>query len=192
MLTDLLSVVMSGGVTGLLGIVAQRAFDWMGEREKRRTLEARQAHEVAMVKANAEVMAQEWAAREKMAITEAAGRQAVAEQEAFAASYRLEPERYADGKAPKGLIGSLGWLLMVLTDFARGIVRPGLTVYLCIITTLIYFQAADMIDEYGLRLGVAAANDLIRRIIETILYLTTTCVLWWFGTRNAGKPPAMR
>ena len=26
-------------------------------------------------------------------------------------------------------------------------------------------------------------------IVGTILYLTTTCVLWWFGTRNKQEQP---
>lgn len=190
LITGGIAAVASGGITGLLGIGLQRAFDWLARREDRKAQESRQAHEVNMLRANAEVQAQEWAARTRMAETEAAGRQAVAEQEAFAASFRLEPERYAEGGRPKGWIGAAGWLLMVLIDFIRGFVRPGLTVYLCAITTLIYFEARDILDRYGMVIPADMAFDLVKQIILTILYLTTTCVLWWFGTRNPSRPPA--
>jgi uncharacterized membrane protein len=189
LITGGIAAVASGGITGLLGIGLQRAFDWLGERERAKREAQAQAHEVAMLRANSEVAAQEWAARTRMAETEAAGRQAVAEQEAFSASFRLEPVRYAEGRRPSGVIGALGWLLMVLIDFIRGIVRPGLTVYLCAITTLIYFEARDLLDRYGMVIPADMAFDLVKQIILTILYLTTTCILWWFGTRNPAKAP---
>jgi uncharacterized membrane protein len=190
LITGGIAAVASGGITGLLGIGLQRAFDWLGERERAKREKQQQEHQVNMLRANAEVQAQEWAARTRMAETEAAGRQAVAEQEAFAASFRLEPERYAVGARPKGWIGAAGWFLMVLIDFIRGFVRPGLTVYLCAITTLIYFEAKALLERYGMVIPADMAFDLVKQIILTILYLTTTCILWWFGTRNPAKPPS--
>jgi uncharacterized membrane protein len=190
LITGGLTAIASGGITGLLGIGIQRIFDWLGEREKRETLRIKMQHDLDMVKANAEVMMQEGAQRAKVAQIEGETRQEVAASEAFSASFQTEPKRYAEGPRPKGGWGAAGWFLMVLIDFIRGIVRPGLTVYLCAITTMIYREAADLIDRYGMTMPVDDAVKLVTQIIMTILYLTTTCVLWWFGTRNQDKAPA--
>lgn len=188
LITGSIASILSGGVTGLLGIVIQRFFDWKAEQAKLETLKAKQAHEVAMVKANADLMAQEWAARTKVAEVEAEGRRDVADAQAFAESFKLEPKKYSTDDNPGGAIGRTGWFMLVLVDFVRGIVRPGLTIYLCAISTLMYYDVSHMIDEYGLKLGIGAANALISRVVETILYLTTVCLTWWFGVRPNKGP----
>jgi hypothetical protein len=33
--------------------------------------------------------------------------------------------------------------------------------------------------------------QLHQQIVFTLLYLFTTCVLWWFGTRNKQKQPQL-
>jgi len=75
----------------------------------------------------------------------------------------------------------------VIIDFIRGIVRPGLTVYLCALTTMIYVQARELLGKEDMTL--ASAIELEKLIVQTILYLTTTCILWWFGTRNSAPQP---
>jgi hypothetical protein len=106
----------------------------------------------------------------------------VASQEAFAASFKMDT-RYSEGAAyTKGQ----AWGLVAL-DVVRGLVRPGLTVYLCVLTTMIYLQARELIGKEDLNPDQALALE--GQIVNTILYLTTTCVLWWFGTRNKQKPP---
>ncbi len=47
------------------------------------------------------------------------------------------------------------------------------------------FSTKKRIDS----LSAEQAIQLIQMVVGTILYLTTTCVLWWFGTRNKGAPP---
>jgi hypothetical protein len=76
----------------------------------------------------------------------------------------------------------------VLVDALRGIVRPGLTVYLCAITTLIYSDAQLLLNK-AQGMTATEALDLTKMVVGTVLYLTTTCVLWWFGTRNKQSAP---
>lgn len=179
--------ILSGGATGLFGIIVQR---WADLRNKKLDLQANREkmdHEVRLRQVDAEIMAQEWAARTQMADIEAAGREAVADAQAFASSFN-EPVRYSENVQPsKGQ----GWMLVVL-DFIRGIVRPGLTVYLCAVTTLVYIHARDILASEGIALSSDQAMDLMKLIVGTILYLTTTCVLWWFGTRNKQAPPQIK
>ncbi len=70
-----------------------------------------------------------------------------------------------------------GWA-MSLVDVIRGLVRPALTVGFLALTAAVYFTLGD---------DPVAEIDIAPRVIDTILYLSTTTVLWWFGARQAGK-----
>lgn len=180
----LFSSILAGGATGIFGVVVQRWADFKNKQLDIEINKSKFAHEIEMRRVDAEILAQEWAGRLSVAETEAAGRSDVAESQAFAQSFN-EPAMYsANVKASK----NQGWVLVAL-DFIRGVVRPGLTVYLCILTTLIYMQAYSLI---GGELPPADALPLVKMIVGTVLYLTTTCVLWWFGTRNKGGPPKFK
>ena len=63
------------------------------------------------------------------------------------------------------------WLLAV--DIIRGLVRPVITVGVLILIGVVYFS---------LDFPVTAENLGIK-IVDTLLYVLTTAVLWWFGTR---------
>lgn len=176
--------ILSGGATGIIGVIAQRVADYKNKQLDLQAQKDKQAHEIAMRQADAAILAQEWAARTKVAEVEVAGRSDVADSESFAASFATEPQRYSEGVKPtKGQ----GWVL-VLLDAIRGVVRPALTVYLCVLTTLVYVQAREMV---GNGLTAAEALALVKMVVGTILYLTTTCVLWWFGTRNRQAQPKL-
>lgn len=172
--------ILAGGVTGLLGGVVQKVYEY-----KTRSLEAemqrdREAHEIALRRVDAEIMQQEYAARIRVAETEAAGKEAVADGEAFQASLTSEPVRYSDSSR---LTPAQMWLMVAL-DAIRGIVRPALTLYLCGISTLVYLQARSLIGPGAAALSSEQAVELVRLTVDTLLYLTSTCVLWWFGSRS--------
>ena len=173
------SSVVGGGLTGIVGVVVQR---WADYRNKKLDIEAskdRYAHEINLKRVEGEIMAHEWAARTRIADVETAGRSDVADSQAFAASFN-EPQRYsADVRPNRGQ----SWLLVIL-DFIRGIVRPGLTLYLCVLTTLIYFHIREALK--GDPLDQAQMAELLKLVIGTVLYLCTSCILWWFGVRNRG------
>jgi len=179
----IISSIFSGGLTGLLGVGFQRFFDFLKIKQEIEMKRLDHEHEANMRKIDGELMAQEWAARTQVATIEATAKENVAAEASFAASFNSEPKQYS----ARAKIGPFTGFLLVLLDFLRGIVRPGLTIYLCAITTMIYIEARTIMA------GVAfATTDAMRvhdHIISTILYLTTTCVLWWFGTRNSQKAP---
>jgi hypothetical protein len=183
-----LGSVVSGGVTGILGVVVQRIADFKnkqldlkGKELDIQLAEKNNAHEREMRKIDAEIVAQEHAARTQIALTEATAKTDVAETKAFASSFN-EPIRYSEKVQPNS---GQGWMLVIL-DFIRGTVRPGLTIYLSILTTLVYVKASAQMDR---ALDGIQYFKVLESIIDTIMYLNTTCVLWWFGTRNRGKPP---
>ncbi len=176
----IISSVFAGGATGLLGVIAQRYADYKNRQLDIDAQKARQDHEVDLRVADAKIMAQEWAGRVQVAEAEAAGREAVADAAAFEASYKLEPGQYSAGQK---LTEKQKWVVVIL-DFIRGVIRPGLTIYLCALTTMIY-------NEVSRTVGVLTADQAFEinlLVVKTVLYLFTTTTLWYFGTRNKGNP----
>lgn len=173
--------IFSGGATGLLGVILQRVADYKNKQLDMQLEAQRFAHELEKRRVDAEIMKQEWAGRLQVAQAEAAGAEAVADANAFAASFKLEPPQYASGK----LTPNQTWLMVIL-DFIRGSIRPALTIYLCLLTTYVWYQVRTILGTTSLDIQGAVA--VWNMVVGNILYLTTTCVLWWFGTRNKGQP----
>lgn len=187
--------ILSGGATGLLGMTLQRTFDglfgWLKAKQEIQLAQVKSAHELAMKDKDAAIMREEWAGRTKVAATEAAGAEAVSANQAFAQSLLKEPERYS--KAESLPDNWWGWFLhgaLVLLDVIRGLVRPALTVYLCWVTTSIWFEVRHLANAEDL--STEQVVGVLTLVVDTILYLTTTCVTWWFGTRNKQEPPTVR
>lgn len=174
------SSIISGGLTGILGVAVQRFADYKNKELDLKLNQMKLDQEVELKKADAAIMAQEWAAKTQVAQIEASGAESISANQAFASSFN-EPVRYSDKVTPN--IGQ-SWVLIFL-DLIRGIVRPGLTIYLCVLTSLIYLQSKEAL---GGNLSPEQSLSILKMTIGTILYLTTTCLLWWFGVRN--KQPA--
>lgn len=165
--------VLSGGATGLIGMAIQRYADYKNKQQDMLNRVEERKHELAVMNA-------EWQGRLSVAKTEGESARDVADSQTLTASYQGAFDRLAQWDMKNDPWWSKIWLLMA--DFLRAMVRPGLTVYLCVLTTLIYLEARSLVAVE--EITAEDALGLQRRIVETILYLTTTCVLWWFGTRN--------
>lgn len=174
---DILSVVTSilgGGVTGLAGTVIQNVYSYKAKKLDIELEKARHANELEQRRLDAEVMKQEWAARTQIAEVTAQGEVDKADAEAFAKSYDLEPERYSN---PTTLTHAQNWF-MVLLDSLRAVVRPAMTIYLCVLTSFIYFQTRGLITS-----NPGDSFALLEKLVETILFLFVSVTLWWFGSR---------
>lgn len=178
LLGTIFSSTLAGGATGLAGVGLQRFFDFLNRKADLQKTLADQAHQLKMREVDLSIMQQEWAGRLKVAEREGATAENVAATAAFKETLFTEPERYSD--ASRLTKNQMWW--MVALDFIRGIIRPALTVYLCVLTTLVYVQARQLLSKEDLT--VQEAMELTRTIVGTILYLTTTVTLWWFGTQN--------
>lgn len=160
-LGDALLAIVSGGATGLLGTGLSFVTSYFQKRQAHR-------HEVALRRLDMEIARVEAAGYERVAGIEAEGERDRAAWRALEESYREAARRWS---RPGD-----GWL-MLFVDFCRGMTRPGLTWTFVGLTGAIYFT-------------VAASDDNMRlQIVNTILYLTTTTVLWWFGARQLAKAP---
>lgn len=182
LLGTLFSSAMAGGATGLLGIGLQRFFDWLNAKTQIEKQKVQNEHELAVMQA-------EWQGRIKVAQEQGEAARDVADSGALAASYQGAFERFATWDMKK----DAWWIkaVMVLLDFIRGIVRPALTVYLAAITTYIYLTVVELMRQWGVQLTVEQLMQILMLLIGTIVYLFTTCVCWWFGTRNKQGSPKL-
>ena len=146
--------VLSGGATGLLGTAISAGAEWLREKQ-------RHTHEVALRRLEMEMLTAEAASAERIAAIERETEETRAEAAALSASYRAATTRMSRGDSR-----ALVWV-----DVIRGLTRPLLTWGFCALAGVIYFDLSPQHDMRG-------------QVIDTVLYLATTCVLWWFGARH--------
>lgn len=194
----LLSSIVSGGATGLLGVLLQRFFDMKAKQNDLEILRVNNAHALAMAQMAIEQTKAEWASRENIASTEASARMEAARIDAMAradevegslqeASYKNDRATFLSGAVLKSKSRVVLWSMAVV-DATRGLVRPVLTAYLVAISHLMYLDMAQLLESKGAALEVSMVQQLVVQIISTLLYLATVAVVWWFGTR----PPARK
>lgn len=186
---SLLLSVVSGGATGLVGVLIQRWFDFKAKQQEidivklnhansiaLAGIESAKAQKVAEVRANADV---------DMADSDMQARQAEADSRSLVASFEHDKAGYLDPAAQRrqGWVGATVTMLMGLVDFARGILRPGMTIYLCGVTTWMLMWAQSLVERANVALTAADVAPILLQIVSTILYVFTTAALWWFGTR---------
>lgn len=176
--------ILSGGATGLLGAAIQRFADYKNKQLDLQQQKQANDYDLQKRQIDLQITNAEWQGKLKVAQEEGATQREVADTQAFQASLLKEPDRYSP---TQGLTTRQVWML-VLLDFARGIVRPALTLYLIVLESLVYQQAKLVLGAQAL--SAADALQIWKMVVGSILYLTTTCVLWWFGTRN--KQPQSR
>lgn len=170
-----------GGVTGLIGTWLTKRAEERQREQDLRAMEIRNDHEAKMKQEDAKIMRLEWEGRNQVAMTEAQSREGEADAAAFTASFNNEPKMYS---SPRSRNGFVRFLLGVL-DFVRGSMRPFLTVYLCVLVSMIYWEIESRLQ------AATDIDSLVVTMVHTFLYLFTTCALWWFGTRNKQKPPVI-
>lgn len=188
-----LSAILSGGATGLLGVLLQRFFDLKKQKNDIELLKVNNQHALDMADKSIEQTKAEWASREKIADTEAAAAIEKSKREAMAradevagaiqeSSYRADKSTYLTGAVLKSKSKVVMWS-MALVDAFRGLIRPALTGYLVVITHMMYLRLTDMLAAKGAELPVGVIQELITQVVATLLYLATVSVVWWFGTR---------
>ena len=153
---EIIGSLLTGGATGLLGTLMTGTLDYF---------ERRQAHrnELDLRRLDIELAQTEAAGAERRATIEMEGVVAQAETEVLAESYREAGRRWS---------GPGDGLLLQCVDVVRGLMRPALTVTFVALTGAIY-------------LTLTPVDGSVRsQVIATVLYLTTTCVIWWFGGRR--------
>ena len=164
MIDSVLSLA-AGGATGLVGTALSYATRHLGARQAHhQEVELRQL-DLQIAEVEAQAAERQTALETDARRLETDTRRQEAEWEAMRASYQEAARRWSRP-------GDSGW--MVLVDVVRGLTRPALTWASLVGLGWIWWS-----------LPVEAAAS--ERVVDTIIYLASTCVLWWFGARGIDK-----
>lgn len=177
--------VLSGGATGLIGIALQQ---W-GESKKRGDdierlkLEHAQAERLAQLETARQLEIAKLGAdsADRLAQLQAEARVEESADLNYRASMEHDKAAYlAPGAQTSSRVAR--WL-MALVDTARGLIRPGATVYSLGLLTVLMLWVRDLYARQGLSMTPDQTMRLSMEIIGTVTYLATTCTVWWFGVR---------
>lgn len=189
-LAEVVTSILGGGVTGLLGTCFTSFVNFKMEQQKNE-------HELKMIDAETKAMVAEAEANIKITETKTAGEIKIAEMDAFVASMGhgnkdLLKTSYVNklvdsqSRVPR-FIGTMIVFLLAMVDFLRGLARPLITYYLLFLATWITIALHSFIKGMEQAPGPDGMVALYNNVILAMLYLTVTVISWWFGDRRVGK-----
>lgn len=182
-----------GVVTGLLGNVLTSVMNY-------KTQKLKFDHEIAKIEATTEAAVQEAKAQIQIARTEVEGKVEIAETDAYKESQKAGQvpllkynliERMLDvTSAWRYITYPVAIIIIILfgfIDFLKALIRPGLTLYLTALTTWLTWTAYNILNEFGPAITAQKASDIFETCINIVVYLTVSCITWWFGDRRVAK-----
>lgn len=183
LIASLISGVISGGATGLLGILIQRFFDLKGRDKDIAMLQLQHAQTLALAQIESERARIRADADTYIADRQLEATEAEADSRSLVASYENDKATYLSKEAQ----GTSKWVTyaFAFVDVVRGLIRPLLTAYLVVLATAMFIWVKSLAGDNTL--NTDQVLKLMESIISTLLYLVTACTLWWFGSRPPKK-----
>lgn len=179
----ILESLFGGGVLGFVGSIASNVMDYFKRRQEMK-------HLVTLKELDIELMEREWAYRERAAIRETEAELERSADELMAASYRHDRAAYA-----LGLAADSRWaaVCLVCVDMVRGLVRPCLTVLLIVMVWDTRNEVMDVVERAGpaLTMSFDRAVAVYDKLVDLTVFLATTALSWWFGTRSKHQRPTV-
>ncbi len=184
----MITQALLGVVTGFLGNIVTSFTNLKAQKLKN-------AHDLSMLTAQTEATIKEAEANIRITETQIAGEVEKAESAAYLQSIKESTtetsnklvEKLLSGNKVSQAIGILLTFLLGFVDFIKGAVRPGLTIYLVALTTVITAQAWEIMGAHQEALSAIEAKALYMEVINIVIYLTVSTVTWWFGDRRTAK-----
>lgn len=189
-----------GGVTGLVGNIVSGIFNYKSQQVQLERDKFNASHELDMVKAKTQAMIMKAKADIKVTQAQVEGAIELKDAEAYVESQKYGNQQQFSNEWVKGLMQVEGkWKIITfpvavlvaflfgLVDFLRGIMRPTLTAYLTLISSWITWKAWSIMQLHGQALTNDQAVTVFNETTSIIIYLTVSCVTWWFGDRRMAK-----
>jgi hypothetical protein len=162
----ILDLFATGGVGAIVGTIG----NWLTMQEQRKTLIINNAHQHKMAEFNSQqVLLQDESKRETI-LTQ--GNVEVKNVEALSFKESLKGAAIKTGVS--------------IVDGIRGLMRPLITIFLLVMTALLASSVHDIVDGLD-SLPQESLLKLYRDMIIQLLFLTSTAVTWWFGSRPPKK-----
>lgn len=183
-----------GGITGLVGNVITSVTNY-------KTMKLKNEHDEKMIELNTSAMIEKSKMQIIVTKNKIAGEVELAELGAYTKSQEVGNQKTFSEKWIENLLstegrtkviaipfGILFCTLFSIVDFLRGFMRPALTIYLTVLTTIITYMSWEILQKNGVEtIQLKDAISLFDRVISIVIYLTVSCVTWWFADRQTAK-----
>lgn len=165
MIETVLALLTGGASGGILGIAGA----YLTKREERQIAQLKFTHEEKM----GELRLKEVAGEREHAL-------ALKDKEIQLVEKEGEIKGWASTLVDESSKSTLGMMV-------KAAIRPTITLYLLAVTSYLTINIWTIVN--GLEgLPEDEVLDIFRNIIAQILFLTNTCVTWWFGARASSQP----
>lgn len=185
-----------GGVSGLLGSAVTAYSNYKIQKLANEHKQAMANLELEKMDREKEIMLAEAEANMRITEVQTEAQIDIADSQVYIESLKAaQKEAFSDATLQKLLeggkfsrfIGNILSFLFGLVDFIKRLIRPGLTVYFVVLTSLITYVAWDVVDKHQADLDPTQVIALFDEVTTIIIYLTVTIVTWWFGDRRMAK-----
>ncbi len=193
----IISSVLSGGLTGVIGSIATNVLNYFNQKQKNKhELEVRK-FELATMDKEKEYMLEEAKVDMEITKTKVEGAIDLEEAKAFTSSQgwmntSLLPPTFIDRLMasekpfPMFIAGCVAFIFGIV-DFIKHLMRPGITIVLCIVFINVLYMTYGIMEDNKLSLDVEKAYSIFILCIDAVVYLTTMCIGWWFSDRRVSK-----
>ncbi len=185
-----------GGITGLVGSAITSIF-------KYKNLKIENSHIEKMVGLTSDAMVKKGQMDIQINKAKIAGKIDLADIASFDTSQeigskKLFHEKWIDmimeaGKTPKWY----GWIFKIFgvfiassfafVDWLNSFMRPALTIYLMGTSTWITILSWKIMQQHGIEISSTQAVGIFSQVTSTMIYLTVSAIVWWFGDRSLSK-----
>jgi len=187
--------IIFGGLTGLIGSIGTGILNFKMQKLKNN-------HDIDMIRVESEALRIEAQMQIQITKAEIEGAVELADAQAYmqsqkSASQPIFSEKWIDRLfSVEGRFGrffAIPCAVMIAMGFAfvdwlRGFMRPALTLYLTGLTSVLTYLAWDILQKHGLQaMTTGEAIDVYRQVSEMVIYLTVSCITWWFSDRRMAK-----
>lgn len=165
----LIELFSSSGFGGIVGFIGS----YFTRREERKLLESKQMHELNMRSYDFQEL--ELSQNHELKVADKNLERA-----------KVEGNIEIEGKEINAFLESVKsqakQVGVVFVDAIRGLMRPVITIYLMLTTTIIAYKVGNRLDGLD-GLPVDEMYSLYREIILQLVCLTAIAIGWWFGSR---------
>lgn len=196
-----------GGLLGVMGSFVTSIFNYKQKKQEAAQALAQQKFELDKIKAESErelaVIKAETEAKVKIVETQTKGAIDLSDAQAYVESQkganqvgvtgtlidRLTNIKDKDGASP----WMIRWMLpiavflLALVDMLKGLMRPIITTYYVVLTTYLTAIAWSIVRNNVQFITADYAWKVVIQVVDTVLFLTVTCVTWWFADRQTSK-----
>lgn len=185
-----------GGLTGFLGNVVTSVANYKMQKLKNEHEKSKAEIELARMDKEKEIMLAEAEANMRITEVQTEAQMDITDSQSFAQSIKAAEkaalsESIQEKLLEKGGAGSVIAIVIAflfgIVDFMKRLIRPSLTIYLVGLTTWITMMAWEVMQAQNENFTTSEAKQIFDNVSTIVVYLTVTCVTWWFGDRRMAK-----